>query len=156
MLQTVKSSLDISYLEKHEDIINFYANNIKLRDVNYKQFNNSLLHCNNFFKLIQLIKDTTYLKKQLVDNMIQEKNHCLNEFASITISTNKYQQKIQLELIILEKILYNHYNNVIEMFNNDDLNIYTYPKEFFNFDQYTLSGNLNKTAEYSEHYTLYI
>ena len=96
-------------------------------------------------------------KKQLIDQLIQEKNKCLNEFSSLTVSISNnnllHKQIHLLAMKDLEKLLFTYYHHGISTFDNKNLNQLSYPKEFFNF---TISGDLKHTPDYSEYYTLYI
>jgi len=170
--------LQIDFVEKHESVIDFYIKYIDLRKINFKQFNLSLVYFDKVLEIIDKLKVTNSIaKKQLIDQLKQEKNNCLNEMASISVNIKKSPLSCLYEgsktshtnhsfnqdpnvillnnaLIELEKMLSHYYRWGLSKFNNNDnINICSYPKEYFNF---TISGNLKKTPNYSKYYTLYI
>ena len=152
--------LQIEFIEKHEDVIDFYIKYIELRNINFKQFNYSLLHFNKVLELKQQLinsNSNSINKKQLIDNLIKEKNSCLNELSSINVSINNNNPDtkyiLNKALTELDKLLFTYYHHGISVFDNKNLHQLTYPKEYFNF---TTSGNLNNTLDYSDKYTLYI
>ena len=109
-------------IKDNEEAILFYYRNLKLRKINFKAFNQSLINFNNFLKLKNdLLEQKNNNYKQIKDLLDMERKNCLNNFASINLNiTTSHlnhswetllemtEENIRNELIKLEKILLNY------------------------------------------------
>ena len=162
--------LTLDMIENDEEAISFFHRNLNLRKINYKAFNQSMIHFNNFLKLKNDLlekKNTHY--KQVSDLLDMEQKNTLNNFASITINIKtshlnhswedlltEQENKITNELVKLEQILLNHHSEIKEFLKTQ---FYNEPITQNSFPTYTIenqiSGDLTKTNNYSENFTLY-
>ncbi len=168
--ETGKKQIQIDNIEKNDDIVLFYSNNLNLRKINYKAFNQSMRHFDNFLKLKNdLLEKKNSQYKQLLDLLKMERNNCLNEFASITISieTKEFNHgwepilentdsQIKEELSKLEKLFLDFFSEINEFLEKQYYNEPITQNSFPTFNlQDTISGDTTKTNQYSENFTLY-
>lgn len=107
--------------------------------------------------------------KQINDLLLFEKNNCLNEFSSLNISFEtqhinykwenliiKDNNKFENALNELETLFKNHLdqiNNFLEKkYYSEPITQNSYPKLYIDDN---LSGNIEKTKNYSDNFTLY-
>lgn len=169
-IQKLYIKLDLTYLEKDDNLILLFADNLELRKINLEAFNNSLQQCNDFLKYYHSIMEKENINyKQYEDNLILTKQNCLNQLASINVSietkeyhnmysnnTSKLEYKLETMLDNLNYILEN-YNLKIQSFlqkkfYNTELNSKSHPKHYLDNE---VSGDITNTKTYSENYTIY-
>ena len=167
--QKLYKKLDLSYLEKDDNLILVYADNLNLRSINLEAFNNSLQLCNDFLKYCHSIMNKNINYKQYEENLIYAKNNCLNQFASINVSikTKEYyhtyeniikknEYQIEKTLDRLNYILENYHLKIQSFlqkkFYNSELNSKSYPKHYLDNE---VSGDITNTKTYSENFTLF-
>lgn len=162
--------LNLDMIKDNDEAILFYHRNLKLRNINFKAFNQSLLNFNNFLKLKNdLLEEKNNNYKQVKDLLDMERKNCLNNFASININiTTSHlnhswetllemtEENIRNELMKLEKILLTHHEQIIKYL---DKQYYNEPITQNSYPTYTISNNISgditKTNNYSENFTLY-
>ena len=159
-------------MENDNEAILFFSKYLEFRNiVNYRAFNQSMLHYDKFLKIKNnLLNDTTLNNyKQIYDLLVFEKNNCLNEFASLNISFETKQIKINWDNLIdsnnkkienalneLETLFKNHFDKIDffleKKYFNEPITQNSYPKLY---EDDKLSGNIEKTKNYLENFTLY-